>query len=220
LPGEIIVNVTPREIRLALMQDGELQEIYFENADHFRIAGNIYKGKVTNVLPGMQAAFVDIGLEKNAYLYVSNALTMNTVINGVKKKRNRRKKINQLLHPNQDVIVQITKEPIGTKGARVNSKISLPGRYLVLTPLEKKIGVSQRIKDSKERSRLKNIGDKISKKNVGLIIRTAANGVSEHKIRQDYTFLINLWKKIKIKAVKSKAPVLLHEDADLIFMSE
>src|SRR6056297_3621358 len=196
------------------MQNGELQEIYFENPDHHRIAGNIYKGKVTNVLPGMQAAFVDIGLEKNAYLYVSNALTMNTVINGVKKKR---KKINQLLHPNQDVIVQITKEPIGTKGARVNSKISLPGRYLVLTPLEKKIGVSKRIKDGKERSRLKKIGDKISNKNVGLIIRTAANGVSEHKIRQDYTFLINLWKKIKIKAVKSKAPVLLHEDADLIF---
>ncbi|MFP4456360.1 MAG: Rne/Rng family ribonuclease [Clostridia bacterium] len=217
MPGEIIVNVTPREIRLALMQNGELQEIYFENADHHRIAGNIYKGKVTNVLPGMQAAFVDIGLEKNAYLYVTNALTMNTVINGVRKKRNKRKKINQLLHPNQDVIVQITKEPIGTKGARVNSKISLPGRYLVLTPLEKKIGVSQRIKDSKERARLRKIGDKISKKDVGLIIRTAAEGISEHKIRQDYTFLINLWKKIKIKAVKTKAPVLLHEDADLIF---
>jgi ribonuclease G len=216
LPGEIIVNVTPRETRLALMEEGALQEIYYEKPDQHRIAGNIYKGKVTNVLPGMQAAFVDIGLEKNAYLYVSNALTMNTVINGMKKNR-KRKKINQLLHVNQDVIVQITKEPIGSKGARVNSKISLPGRYLVLTPLEKKIGVSQRIEDTKEKHRLRKIGDLISKKNEGLIIRTAAKGVSEHDLRQDYSFLINLWKKIKIKAVKSKAPVLLHEDADLVF---
>ncbi len=216
MPGEIIVNVTPRETRLALMEEGALQEIYYEKPDQHRIAGNIYKGKVTNVLPGMQAAFVDIGLEKNAYLYVSNALTMNTVINGMKKNR-KRKKINQLLHVNQDVIVQITKEPIGSKGARVNSKISLPGRYLVLTPLEKKIGVSQRIEDTKEKHRLRKIGDLISKKNEGLIIRTAAKGVSEHDLRQDYSFLINLWKKIKIKAVKSKAPVLLHEDADLVF---
>lgn len=219
MAGEIVINVNPRETRLAVMVNKELQEIYFENSDHHRIAGNIYKGRVTNVLPGMQAAFVDIGLEKQAYLYVSNAVPMEAVIQGVsqRKTRGKKKKIGQLLKVNQEVIVQMTKEPLGSKGARVNSIISLPGRYLVLTPLEKDIGISQRIRSAKERNRLRKLAEKIVDNNNGLIIRTAAEGISEEKMRQDYIFLTKLWDNIKEKAINTKAPVLLHEDADLIF---
>ncbi len=216
MSSEIIVNVNIREIRLALMENGSLREIYLEKPDQHRIAGNIYKGKVVNVLPGMQAAFIDIGLEKNAYLYVSNALPIETVLNGRRKKR-KRKKINEILHPNQSVIVQITKEPIGSKGARITSRISLPGRYMVLTPLDNHIGISHRIAKESERKRLRKLANEVCQNGEGLIVRTAASGISNKELKRDYRFLKLLWENIKDKSRKSKAPALLHHDADLIF---
>ncbi|QOR36330.1 Rne/Rng family ribonuclease [Clostridium sp. 'deep sea'] len=217
--NEIVVNVNAREIRLALMENGNLQEIYVEKPEQQRIAGNIYKGKVINVLPGMQAAFIDIGLEKNAYLYVSNALPIETVLTGNGKRKKKRKRINEILHPNQSVIVQITKEPIGTKGARITSKISLPGRYMVLTPMDSHIGISHRVDGEKERKRLRKLANEVCQNGEGLIVRTAANGVSNRELKRDYRFLKLLWESIKEKSRKLKAPALLHHDADLIFRS-
>ncbi len=218
MASEIIVNVNARDIRLALMENGQLQEIYFEKHDQQRLAGNIYKGKVTNVLPGMQAAFIDIGLEKNGYLYVTNAVAFSDVYQKQQPSKRKRRKINEILHQNQDVIVQITKEPLGTKGARVTSRISLPGRYLVYTPLDTRIGVSHRVNSERDRKRLKSLANSLSSKE-GLIVRTAALSVSQAELQRDFEFLKRLWNNIKQKAKTVKAPALLHEDADLIFRS-
>lgn len=162
---EILVNVREEETRVAVLEDKVVVEIYIERSLSQRLVGNIYKGKVENVLPGMQAAFVDIGLEKNAFLFVEDALSPRTSGDedmGTDLKLN----ITDVLKEGQEVLVQIVKEPIGSKGARVTTHITLPGRYLVLMPTVDYIGISRRIENETERERLREVAEKVKQPNI------------------------------------------------------
>ena len=214
---EIIVHVDKEETRAAVIEDDVLVELYMERPVRQRLAGNIFKGRVENVLPGMQAAFVNIGLEKNAFLYVSDAVSAKSngeddeILESMKNVS-----IKDVLHQGQPLLVQINKEPIGTKGARVTTHITLPGRYLVLMPNVEYVGVSRRIENDKERDRLKSIAEKARPKGMGLIVRTVAEGKDEEELVQDTKFLARLWKKIKSKEKNASPPALLHRDLGLI----
>ena len=199
---DIIINADYSEKRAAFLEDGRIMELFIERTFNQRLAGNIYKGRVENVLPGMQAAFVNIGLERNAFLYVEDALVgfadeeiaEDLVANSKKKKP----KINDVLKVGQEIVVQITKEPIGTKGARVVTGLTLPGRYLVLMPSVNYIGVSRRIEDPTERERLKKIAEKIKPQQMGVIVRTAAEGQTEKNLKRDTKYLLRVWEKIPL----------------------
>ncbi len=217
---DIIINADYSEKRAAFLEDGRIMELFIERTFNQRLAGNIYKGRVENVLPGMQAAFVNIGLERNAFLYVEDALVgfadeeiaEDLVANSKKKKP----KINDVLKVGQEIVVQITKEPIGTKGARVVTGLTLPGRYLVLMPSVNYIGVSRRIEDPTERERLKKIAEKIKPQQMGVIVRTAAEGQTEKNLKRDTKYLLRVWEKIQRKAGSVRAPALLHKDYDMV----
>lgn len=227
---EIIVNVMSAEKRAAVLEDGRLVELYIERPTNERVAGNIYKGRVENVLPGMQAAFVNIGLERNAFLYVDDAVASldfpdvddeapaeEEAENGREKTDRRRLTISDLLTVGQDIVVQVTKEPIGTKGARVVTNLTIPGRYLVLMPTVSYAGVSRRIEDSAERDRLRQIASKIKPPNMGVIVRTVAEGRKERDLQQDMKFLLKIWERLQQKAARVKAPAVLYKDHDLIY---
>ncbi len=214
---EILVSIDQDEIRAAVLEDGVLVEIYIERASAARVVGNIYKGRVENVLPGMEAAFVSIGLERNAFLYVSDALAPRGEDNEEIVPPPRTRNIKDLLRPGQELILQITKEPIGTKGARVTSHATLPGRYCVLMPTVEYVGVSRRIEDPAERDRLRKLADKLRPPDTGIIIRTAAEGRSDAEIAGDIRFLSHLWTRIGNRARTSSAPALLHRDLGLTF---
>lgn len=212
---EILLNIGIDENRVAILEDGILAEILIERPEEQRRAGNIYRGKVENVLPGMQAAFIDIGEEKNAFLYIDDALPKEgDPENGEVSKH---VSIQDLLHEGQDIVVQMIKEPIGTKGPRVVTHITLPGRYLVLAPAVDYIGISRRIEDEDERERLKTIVASFKASGVGLIVRTAAEGVDSAELQSDYEFLINVWEKIKKKTKKGPCPALLYRDHDFLY---
>ena len=213
---EIIINCSDGEKRAALLEDRRLVEVYFEGGNHDNIVGNIYKGRVANVLPGMSAAFVDIGLEKNAFLYMDDAvnqLSRGKMRPAAKKVRN----IRDVVREGQEIIVQVTKEPIGTKGARVVTELSLAGRYTVLMPTVDYIGVSRRISDKKERARLKEIAAQIQPKNMGLIVRTVAEGKGAQELKQDVELLLKVWKTTKRRAKRYPSPSLIYKDHDLVF---
>jgi len=219
LVNEIIVDVGTEENRVALLEDKELVEIYIERPDTDRLVGNIYRGKVSSVLPGMQAAFVDIGYEKNAFLYVGDAVLPrdfsdedDEIYQEVKDYS-----IDELLRPGQEITVQVIKEPIGTKGPRVTTHITLPGRYLVLLPNADYIGISRRIEDDSERSRLKKIAEKFKPRGMGLIVRTASEGKSAEDISRDINFLLKLWDTIKQKEQSGHVPRCIHKDLSLIY---
>lgn len=212
---EILVNIGVNEIRVAILEDGVLVEFSVEKADEQRRAGNIYRGKVKNVLPGMQAAFIDIGEEKNAFLYIDDVIPKDNESDAPLELKNL--SITDLLREGQEIIVQMIKEPIGTKGARVVTQITIPGRYLVLIPAVDYIGVSRRIEVEAERERLKTIVAKIKAPDVGLIIRTAAEEVELAELQSDYEFLITVWKKIQKKVKKGPCPALLYKDHDLLY---
>ncbi len=221
---EILVNVEPGETRVAILEDGVLVEVYYERPTGQRTVGSIFKGKVENVLPGMQAAFVNIGLERNAFLYVSDALPAKNVeeegdgqIRVEQKERNGRLTIEDLLKPGQEIMIQVAKEAIGTKGARVTTHCTLPGRFLVLMPTVDYVGVSRRIESDRERDRLRKIAERIRPQGTGLIVRTVAEGKSEQELAQDAEFLIKLWKKILERNRTGPAPQLLHKDMGLIY---
>lgn len=215
---EIIVNCQQHQTRVAVLEGGLLREIYIEKPDQMRIAGNVYKGKVVNVLPGMQAAFVNIGLNKNAFLPVNEALPGGVLLEeDIDYRKSRNTSIKDLLRPGQEVMVQVTKEPMGSKGARVTCHITLPGRFLVLMPTVNYIGVSQRITDSEERQRLRELAYKCRPEGMGIIVRTAAEGAGEEELLQDAQFLLQLWRKIQQRARNTRAPALLHHDIDLIY---
>ncbi len=212
---EILVNVREEETRVAVVEDQVVVEIYIERSLNQRLVGNIYKGKVENVLPGMQAAFVDIGLEKNAFLFVEDALPPKSIgdeenVTGVNVN------ITDVLKEGQEVLVQIVKEPIGSKGARVTTHVTLPGRYLVLMPTVNYIGVSRRIEDEKERERLREVAERVRVPNMGLIIRTIAEGLTEEELRQDVLLLTRLWKKVQNRAYHGPVPNLVHKDLELV----
>src|SRR4030042_48045 len=223
MANEIIINVTPQETRVALLEDRGLAELYIERTKDRGIMGNIYKGKVVKVLPGMQAAFVDSGLEKAAFLYVSDVsggiedyeemgfpgIEMPTYFNPSSQ-------IEDLLSEGQEILVQVSKEPLGTKGTRITSHITLPGRYLVFMPTVDHVGVSRRIKDEKERRRLREIVQAIKLPSSGFIVRTASEGAEPEEIRNDMEFLLHLCSNIQKKRENSTAPCLIHNDLTTI----
>jgi ribonuclease G len=211
------------ETRVALLEDRMLVELYIERTKDRGIVGNIYKGKVVKVLPGMQAAFVDIGLEKAAFLYVTDVYggmedyeEMGFQGEEMATYFNSSSQIEDLLSEGQEVLVQVSKEPIGTKGTRITSYISLPGRYLVFMPTIDHIGVSRRIKDEKERKRLREIIQTLRPPSSGFIVRTASEGAESDEIRNDMDFLLHLWDNIQKKKESSNAPSLIHSDLTMV----
>ena len=213
---EIIVNVDTRETRIALVEAGKLVELDIEREE--RVVGSIYKCKVANVLAGMDAAFVDIGLERNAFLYVADVLPeMDDEFPSARKEPARHVRIKDVLRIGQEVLVQVVKGPRGTKGSRVSTRVSLPGRYLVLMPDADNLGVSRKIESEGERDRLKKIGDNIRPLGFGLIIRTEAEGRSDAELRKDLEFLLRMWSQIQEKSTKVSAPGLVHQDLSLIY---
>ena len=213
----VIIDVGLTEERVAIFEDNRMVEIHIERIEDDKIVGNIYKGRAINVLPGIEAAFIDIGIEKNAFLHLEK-----TSQEPNEKKSASMGQSDSLLtldniKNNQELMVQVVKEAIIPKGARVTTNISLPGRYLVFIPNSSNLGISHRIEDEKERERLKKIIQSIRPKKVGIIIRTAAWGKEEEEFLADLDFLIRLWKKISRRAKKAKAPMLLHEDLSLTY---
>jgi len=239
VPRQIIINSTPQEARVATMENARLLEIQLERVRERSIAGSICKGRVMRVLPGMQAAFVDIGLEKAAFLPGADFFPMNadeyalgepageppasagdTAGEGEDGAAPRRLRtlppIEERLQKGQEVIVQISKEPIGSKGARVTSDISLPGRYLVYLPASRQVGVSRRIASEEERGRLREAVEAVAHESGGIIIRTACEGVSKREIQSDLRLLRRQWQHLSRKAESLPAPAILHQELDVI----
>lgn len=217
--SEIIVDVGPNEKRVSLLEDKELVEVFIEKNNSERLAGNIYRGRVASVLPGMQAAFVDIGYEKNAFLYVGDAISQKEFSEEDDEMYTDMKSYNidEILRPGQEITVQVTKEPIGTKGPRVTTHITLPGRQLVLLPNAEYVGISRRIEDDDERIKLKKIAERIKPKNMGLIVRTVSEGKREEDFKNDINFLVKLWEKIKQKEFSGPVPRCIHKDLSVIY---
>jgi ribonuclease G len=205
---ELLISVDVGEQRVAILEDDRVAEVYLERPERRSIAGNIYLGVVDNVLPGMEAAFVEIGLEKNGFLYVDEIVVPE--LEGRKGAR----RIQDLIKRGQTILVQAVKDPMKSKGARLTTEISLPGRYLVYVPNGDGYGVSRRLEDS-ERTRLKDIVKELDPKGGGIIVRTAAEGASAEDIERDLVFLQRLWKTIEAKAKGSTAPELVYEEAEL-----
>jgi len=212
--AELLINVTPSESRVALIENGILQEIHVERHTKRGLVGNIYRGKVSRVLPGMQAAFVDIGLEKAAFLHASDIVIHNEVVDDVSASHIQKQDIRELVRDGQDIVVQVVKDPIGTKGARLTTDITIPSRYLVFMPSVTHVGVSQRIEEETERERLKELVQEFCDENGGFILRTAAEGVGKAELQQDAAFLRRLWDKIQSRMKKRKSNVL-YEDLPL-----
>jgi ribonuclease G len=205
---ELLVSVDAGEKRVAVLEDDKVAEVYLERPERRSIAGNIYLGLVDNVLPGMEAAFVEIGLEKNGFLYVDE------IVGPELEGRKGARKIQDLIQRGQTILVQAVKDPMKTKGARLTTEISLPGRFVVYVPHGDGLGVSRRIEDE-ERNRLKAILKEIAPKQGGVIVRTAAEGASAEDIERDLVFLQRLWKSIEAQAKSSKAPALIYQEAEL-----
>ena len=218
---EIFINESMGETRIAIQEDGQLVEVYVERHDKQRMVGNVYKGKVENVLPGMQAAFVDIGYDVNAFLPFSEIGNTDYIVeddsNGHGEYRDRKNKPDNIevdLQTNQEIFIQVIKEPFAGKGPRVTTEIALPGRLLVLVPYENYIGISKKIWDKFERRRLKKIAQRLRQKDIGIIIRTVAEGKSEEHIVNDFNSLLESWEKMKKRADREDAPFLVYEDLE------
>ncbi|MFT6154168.1 MAG: ribonuclease G [Bermanella sp.] len=214
---EILLNVTPTETRMGLAENGVLQEVYIERTNCRGIVGNIYKGKVVRVLPGMQAAFVEVGLERAAFIHAAD-------IQGPLKDSDAAKRnpeaISSLLHEGQSLVVQVTKDPIGTKGARLTTHLSIPSRYLVFMPHTQHVGISQRIEAEEERERLRNLVESCMEaeglsKECGFILRTAAEGAGEDEILSDTRYLQRVWKKVQERTKTANAPSVIYEELPL-----
>jgi ribonuclease G len=266
LSKEIVVNVGERETRIAVTEESKLVELHIEREE--RVVGSLYKAKVSNVLPGMDAAFVDIGLDRNAFLYVGDVLpnadmgsdtkverpSARIVVEDVDEESDeedaephedsapgedagepssrgrgpirrgstrrsvlRQQKIKDVLKVGQEILVQVIKGPRGTKGARVSTRISLPGRYLVLMPEADNVGISRKIEDHKERDRLKKIGDKLRETGFGIIIRTEAEDKTEQELKADKDFLLKMWRTVQEGFRKQRAPSMVHQDLTLVY---
>ena len=227
---EIFINSTPQESRIAIMEDGILAEFLVERKQERGIAGNLYKGKVARVLPGMQAAFVEIGMEKAGFLHASDFFDIPEDVQLIASSGDevefedppkpppsaRRLPLEKRISAGEEILVQVAKDPLGTKGARVTSHVSLPGRYMVFMPNTKHIGISRRIEGEEERKRLKEIAHSLGTADGGFILRTACEGRSKREIQRDLRFLTKLWKRIQQKAETAAAPVIIHQDLDLI----
>ncbi len=212
---EILINVTPQETRVAIVENGSLQEVSIERRRNRGIVGNIYKGKVNRVLPGMEAAFVDIGLERSGFLHVSDFELVTS--DEEEKDQTPVPPINELLHEGQSLLVQVVKDPIGTKGARLTTSISVPSRYLVYMPNSSLIGISVKIEDEDERERLRSLLSDCMTENRtgGCIVRTAAEGVEDEELNRDIKFLCTLWDSLQEQAKHATPGSVLHEDLPL-----
>jgi len=218
---EIFINESLGETRIAILEEDRLVEVYVEKKGQQRMVGNIYKGKVENVIPGMQAAFVDIGYGTNAFLPFSEIHTGEFLMADVDKedskpnnKNHDNGNIEVDLHTGQEIFVQIIKEPFASKGPRVTTEIAIPGRLLVLVPNVNYIGISKKLWDKYERRRLKKIANKLRSKDFGLIIRTVAEGKTEEQITNDYEMLVKHWLKLEKKTKNTDAPALIYEDLE------
>ena len=203
----MLISHDNNETRVALLEDSKLVELYIERPKRSAV-GNVYLGKVSDVLPGMQAAFVDIGLEKNAFLYVDEVITPEG-LEGLP-----RRDIQQLLKVGQQVMVQVSKDAMGTKGARVTTEITLPGRFLVLMPFSEFVGVSKKLPDD-ERERLHEIIVRRVPDKMGVIVRTVAQGVSERDLASDLEFLLRLWRRVNHQSTEALAPEVIYTEMDL-----
>ncbi len=215
---QIIVNVSNRETRIATLEDNQLMEYRVEREE--RVVGSIFKGIVQNVLPGMDAAFVDIGLERNAFLYVADIIPDEGTDNSpasIKRSELRRRKIKELIKPGQELMVQVTKGARGTKGPRVSTRIALPGRYVVLMPEATSAGVSRKIEDRTERERLRRIGARICPEGFGLIMRTECETRTEAELHADVVFLLQMWQQVMTIARRRRAPSIIHRDQTLLY---
>lgn len=210
---EIIASVEPFETRVAVQEDGTLSHIFIERGEP--LAGNVYKGKVVNVLPGMDAAFIDIGLDRNAFLHVTDIRSQRLAGEEVEEPFGRGA-IAERLRPGQEILVQVTKEPMGTKGARVTTYVALPAHYLVLMPTVNYVGVSRRITSDGERKRLRQTAERIKPEGMGLIVRTAAEGVGERELQADVDFLLSVWNRVTERAKGGRAPTLIYQDLRLV----
>jgi ribonuclease G len=225
---EMIVSQTALETRVATIEDGVVTEVAVDRERDHTVVGNLYKGRVNRVLPGMQSAFVDIGLERDAFLYVSDVLEDEdspflNVDEDVKDneadiaRAAKEASIDELLREGQEVLVQVAKEPLGTKGARITSYVSLPGRLLVFMPTVDHIGVSRKIESSEERSRLRKLVSGNRKTGGGFIVRTAAQGKDDETILADIRILEDQWEEASRRAGSAKAPAIVHRDMGLVF---
>jgi len=223
---EIIISVSLKQTRVAILEDGKLVELMVDQESEQRMVGDIYKGIVRRVLPGMQAAFVDIGLPKHGFLHVSDVGNElfdmefedgdETESQASHRKPKKVQAIQDQLQEGQEILVQVTKEPIGTKGPRVSSEVSLPGRQLVYSPFDNRIGISRKIDDPRVRGRIKDIIRKIITRNEGVIVRTVAEDTSEDEFKNEYISLKNLWRRIRRQASQAPAPSLVYQEMKLI----
>lgn len=213
---ELIINATTTETRIALLEDGQLTEIFVERPEHERNVGDIYKGRVRKVLVGMSAAFIDIGWHQDGFLHFNDAgnfWEVDDAPNGNGYNHQGKPQVN--LHFGQEVFVQVIKEPISGKGPRVTSEVSLPGRFVVLVPHSTMIGVSRKISDPREKRRLKSLAKKVKPGGCGLIVRTVAQGRGEDDLARDVENLYSLWRKIERKAERMEAPSLVYKEVSL-----
>lgn len=210
MSDEILINVTPPETRVAIVENGVLQDVLIERVRRLGLVGNIYKGRICRVLPGMQAVFVDIGLERAAFLHVSD-------LSASDREKSATDQIEEIFQEGQELIVQVVKEPIGTKGARLTTEISIPSVYQVYMPYSRVSGVSQRIEAEAERARLRSCVETFQREHNsgGFIARTAAEGVDEFALRADMLFLQKLWHSVAQRIKTVKVRTLLHEDLPL-----
>lgn len=225
---QLLANVTPAVTRVAMVEDGTLVELYIERATDRTLVGNIYKGRVSNIARGMQAAFVDVGLEHDIFLPLSGIVQPPRVAQESAAPEASESgepgpvdepegpKITDLLKVGQEILVQVVKEPVGTKGARGTTNLTLPGRYLVLMPTYEHVGISRRIEETAERERLRGIGDALKPAGMGLIMRTVSEGQHEDDFRTDVEFLLSQWRTIQDLAARSPARTLLFQDSSLL----
>ncbi len=240
MANELIINARPHETRVALVENGVVVELHIERRTGQELMGNIYRGRVVRVLPGMQAAFVDIGLDRSAFLYVTDVhkdiseieqmMLRNNVENEVHSESDEGTvgagpitdislNVEDLLHEGQDIMVQISKEPLGTKGARLTSYVSLPGRHLVLLPTVNHIGISRKIDDDTERDRLKALVTELRQGRTGFIVRTASEGTDRGKLKSEMDFLLKVWSSVQEKMARATAPCLLYRELSISLRS-
>ncbi len=224
---ELLIDVETMETRVAVLQDGAFEEFYVERSTPAPLLGNVYKGKVTSVVPGIRACFVDLGIGKNGFLYLTDIVGPSPEVEdavqmesgrtaGVPLAGHTQPRIQDLVRVGQEILVQVIKEPLGTKGPRLTTHLALPGRFLVLMPMDTSFGISRRVEEIKERDRLRALLKELRPPaDLGIIVRTAAHGANRKQLAKDLRFLVSLWKRVKVRSVRCASPALIHEEYNL-----